>query len=128
MRGLINPMDVGQPSLANVPRCPDLDAIDAHVAIIGVSYCYPYDMLGGIDYCEATNLIKGIAGKGRIAGIDILEVVSAPAVQLLTCLLATRLTLNAIGAMVEFGQFDGRKNVPKTLRTYAYSDAVQLLT
>jgi agmatinase len=62
---------------------------------------------GGIDYFEATNLIKGMAGKGRIVGFDFVEVVPAADVRDLTSLLAARLILNAIGAMIQNGQFDG---------------------
>jgi len=62
---------------------------------------------GGIDYFEATNLIKGIAAKGTLVGFDFVEVVPYADVQDLTSLLAARLILNAIGAMIRSGQFDG---------------------
>lgn len=61
---------------------------------------------GGIDYFEATNLIKGVARKGRLVGFDFVEVVPSADVQNLTSLLAARLILNAIGAMIGAGQFD----------------------
>lgn len=61
---------------------------------------------GGLTYFEATNLIKGVASMGRIVGFDIVEVVPAVDVQNLTSLLAARLILNVIAAMVQNGQFD----------------------
>lgn len=61
---------------------------------------------GGLDYFEATNLIKGVAGLGAIVGLDFVEVVPTADVQNLTSLLAARLILNTIAAMVQNGQFD----------------------
>jgi agmatinase len=61
---------------------------------------------GGLTYFEATNLIKGIANKGKLVGLDFVEVVPAADVQQLTSLVAARLILTAIGAMCAAGQFD----------------------
>ncbi len=60
---------------------------------------------GGISYYNVTDLIRGIAQKGRIAGLDIVEF--GPSHDLPSGIGATvcaRLVLTAIGAMVESGQ------------------------
>jgi agmatinase len=59
---------------------------------------------GGLTYYEATNLLRGVARKGRVVGFDFVEVVPSADVQNLTSLLAARLTLNLIGALVHEGQ------------------------
>jgi agmatinase len=59
---------------------------------------------GGLTYYEATNLLRGIVRKGRVVGFDFVEVVPIADVQNLTSLLAARLTLNLMGAMVREGQ------------------------
>jgi agmatinase len=40
------PVPDGQPTFVGFPRCDDLEALDADVAIIGVPYGVPYDMEG----------------------------------------------------------------------------------
>jgi agmatinase len=59
---------------------------------------------GGIDYFEATNLLKGIAAKGPVAGFDIVEIAPNVDVHNRTSLLAVRLILNLLGAMARSGQ------------------------
>ncbi len=59
---------------------------------------------GGIDYFEATNLLKGIAAKGRVVGFDIVEIAPANDVQHMTSRLAVRLILNLLGALAHAGQ------------------------
>jgi agmatinase len=59
---------------------------------------------GGLDYYEATNLLRGVAAKGTVVGFDFVEVVPNRDVQNLTSLLAARLTLNLIGAIAHTGQ------------------------
>ena len=59
---------------------------------------------GGLTYYEATNLLRGIARKGRIVGFDFVEVVPSADVANLTSLLAARLILNLIGALAHEGQ------------------------
>jgi agmatinase len=59
---------------------------------------------GGLTYYEATNLLRGVARKGRVVGFDFVEVVPSVDVQNLTSLLAARLTLNVMGAVVREGQ------------------------
>jgi agmatinase len=59
---------------------------------------------GGLTYYEASNLLRGVARKGRVVGYDVVEVVPRADVQNLTSLLAARLTLNLMGAIVHEGQ------------------------
>jgi agmatinase len=59
---------------------------------------------GGLTYFEASNLLRGVARKGRVVGFDFVEVVPSVDVQNLTSLLAARLTLNLMGALVHEGQ------------------------
>ena len=40
------PVPLGKPTFLDVPRCDDLDTLDADVAILGVLHAYPYDMEG----------------------------------------------------------------------------------
>jgi agmatinase len=59
---------------------------------------------GGVTYSEASNILRGLARKGAIAGYDFVEVAPAHDVSDMTSLLAARLTLNLIGAMAHEGQ------------------------
>lgn len=59
---------------------------------------------GGVTYYEATNLLRGIAAKGRIVGLDLVEVIPGIDVQHMTSRLAARLILNAIGALAHTAQ------------------------
>lgn len=77
----------------------DADGLDPSIAP-GVGNPMP----GGVTYYEATNLIKGIAAKGRIVGFDFVEVVPAHDIGNLTSILAARLILNLVGALAHTGQ------------------------
>jgi agmatinase len=77
----------------------DADGLDPSIAP-GVYYPSP----GGVDYFQMTDLVKGIAGRGSIAGIDFCELVPALDVRDLTSIFASRLLLNFIGAMAHSGQ------------------------
>lgn len=81
----------------------DADAFDPSIAP-GVSFRAP----GGLTYYEATNLIRGIAAKGKVVGFDIVEIQPAADVANLTSGLAARLILNLIGALAHTGQI-GKK-------------------
>lgn len=59
---------------------------------------------GGVTYYEATNLLRGIAAKGRVVGFDVVEIVPSADVQNMTSRLAARLIMNLIGAMAHEGQ------------------------
>lgn len=77
----------------------DADGLDAAIApgVLDPGF-------GGLTYFEATNLLRGIAKKGTIVGYDFVEVVPSADVENLTSLLAARLTLNLMGAIVHDGQ------------------------
>ena len=59
---------------------------------------------GGLTYYEVSNLLRGIAAKGKIVGFDVVEIAPGKDHQNITSLLAARLTLNLLGAMAHGGQ------------------------
>jgi agmatinase len=63
---------------------------------------------GGLTYYEASNLLRGVARKGKIVGYDIVEIVPSRDVADMTSQVCARLTLNLIGEMAHQGQI-GRK-------------------
>jgi len=77
----------------------DMDALDPAIApgVWGPAF-------GGVTYYEATDLLKGIAAKGRVVGFDLVEVVPSADVQNITSRLAARLILNLVGAIAYTGQ------------------------
>ena len=77
----------------------DADGLDPAIAP-GVYYPSP----GGVDYFEMTDLMRGIARRGRICGIDFCEVVPALDLRDLTSIFGSRLILNFIGAMAHAGR------------------------
>ncbi|HET7263629.1 MAG TPA: arginase family protein [bacterium] len=40
----LSPVPAGRPTFLDVPRCPDLGALDADIAVLGVPFCVPYDL------------------------------------------------------------------------------------
>ena len=77
----------------------DTDAIDPAIAP-GINAME----FGGLTYFEVSNLLKGIAAKGRIIGFDVVEIAPGKDHQNMTSLLAARLVLNLLGAMSHKGQ------------------------
>jgi agmatinase len=77
----------------------DADALDVPIAPGVLTRGF-----GGISYYEASNLLRGIARKGRVVGYDIVEVVPALDVSNITSQVCARLTLNLIGEMAHTGQ------------------------
>lgn len=77
----------------------DMDGLDPAIApgVWGPAF-------GGVTYYEATNLLKGIAAKGRVVGFDLVEVVPSADVQDMTSRLAARMVLNLVGAIAHTGQ------------------------
>jgi agmatinase len=78
----------------------DTDALDPAIAPGVNSLAF-----GGLGYYEVSNLLTGIAGKGKIVGFDVVEIAPARDLHNLTSLLTVRLTLNLLGAMARSGQF-----------------------
>ena len=77
----------------------DTDALDPAIAP-GINALE----FGGITYFEISNLLRGIAAKGRIVGFDVVEIAPGKDHQNMTGLLASRLILNLLGAMAHAGQ------------------------
>jgi agmatinase len=59
---------------------------------------------GGITYYEASNLLRGLARKGKIVGYDLVEIVPSLDIGSITSHVCARLTLNLIGEMAHQGQ------------------------
>jgi agmatinase len=91
--------------LSRVPDAPayyitlDADGLDPSIAPGVWSPAF-----GGLTYYEATNLLRGIAAKGRVLGFDLVEVIPSVDVQHLTSRLAARLIMNLLGALARSGQ------------------------
>lgn len=78
----------------------DMDAMDLPVAP-GVNS----PAFGGLDYWQAAGLLKAIAGRCTVVGMDMVEVAPRHDVRGMTSLLAARLVLDLIGALARSGQF-----------------------
>ncbi|HVL23622.1 MAG TPA: agmatinase [Thermomicrobiales bacterium] len=89
------------PAGDNVYITFDMDGVDLSIAP-GVNS----PAFGGLDYWQATDLLQGVAAKSRIVGIDMVEIAPRLDVRGMTSMLAARLILNLIGAMVRSGQLD----------------------
>ena len=61
---------------------------------------------GGLSYLQARQLIQGLARKGRMLGMDIVEITPARDHNEITSITAGNLILNMIGAAVRAGYFD----------------------
>ena len=62
---------------------------------------------GGVIFHQARKLIHGLVKKGRVVGMDIVEITPRLDVNRITCITAGRLIVNLIGAAVRAGYFDG---------------------
>jgi agmatinase len=77
----------------------DADGLDPTIAPAVLTPGY-----GGVTYYEASNLLRGLARKGKIVGMDFNEIVPALDVNDMTSLVVARLILNLIGQMAWSGQ------------------------
>lgn len=77
----------------------DADALDVPIAPGVLTPGF-----GGITYYEASNLLRGIARKGKVVGYDVVEIVPSLDVANITSHVCARLTLNLIGEMAQTGQ------------------------
>ena len=95
--------------VAQIPICEryyltiDADGLDPAIAP-GV----PVPTPGGVTYYQALNLMRALAKRGRLVGVDIVEVVPELDVQDLTSALAVRLLLDFIGVLAHSGQIGSR--------------------
>jgi agmatinase len=87
------------PAAENYYICLDTDVMDPAVApgINALSF-------GGISYFQATNLLRGIAAKGRLVGFDLVEIAPNKDVMDVTSQLGVRLILNLLGELAHSGQ------------------------
>ncbi|MFA6109904.1 MAG: arginase family protein [Candidatus Latescibacterota bacterium] len=77
----------------------DMDGLEAAIAP-GVGW----PSMGGLTYFETVNLLKGVAARSPIAGVDLVEIVPANDVKDVTSLLAARLIVDALGALAHAGR------------------------
>ncbi|HKM64270.1 MAG TPA: agmatinase [Acidisphaera sp.] len=79
----------------------DMDGMDPSDAP-GVAAPCP----GGVTFLQARQLIRGLVRKGRVVGMDVVEITPSRDINRLTCITAGRLIVNLIGAAVRAGYFD----------------------
>jgi agmatinase len=78
----------------------DMDGMDPSVAP-AVNAPAP----GGVTFVQARELIHGLVRKGRVVGMDIVEITPKHDVNQITCITAGRLIVNLIGQAVRAGYF-----------------------
>lgn len=61
---------------------------------------------GGVNFIQMRQLIHGLVKKGRVVGMDIVEVTPKRDFNQLSCMIVGRLALNLIGASIRAGYFD----------------------
>lgn len=98
--------DIGEtiaklPELQNAYITFDMDAMDLPIAP-GVNS----PAFGGLDYWQATALLKAVAERSTIVGMDMVEVAPRHDHRGMTSILAARLILNLIAAMARSGHLD----------------------
>ncbi len=62
--------------------------------------------MGGVTYHQARKLIHGLANKGRVVGMDVVEITPAKDINRFSALTACRLFVNMIGATIKAGYYD----------------------
>ena len=60
----------------------------------------------GVTFEQARKLIHGLVRKGRVVGMDVVEITPRDDVNQITCITAGRLIVNLIGMAVRAGYFD----------------------
>lgn len=63
-------------------------------------------MPGGVTFLQARKLVRGLVQKGRVVGMDVVEITPRHDVNNITCITAGRLIVNLIGTAVRAGYFD----------------------
>ena len=95
--------------LKRIPDVPyyyltvDADGLDPAIAP-GVAYPTP----GGVTYFQLFNLMRGLARKGSLMGMDFVEVVPENDIANITSLFAARQILNFMGVVAHSRQFSER--------------------
>jgi agmatinase len=77
----------------------DMDGLDPAIAPAVQAPAF-----GGLAYEEVSDLLRGVAAKGRVVGFDLVELVPALDRDGRTALLAARLILVLLGALARAGQ------------------------
>lgn len=78
----------------------DLDGMDPSIAPAVAAPCP-----GGVTFDQARKLIHGLVRKGRVVGMDVVEITPMHDVNQITCITAGRLIVNLIGMAVRAGYF-----------------------
>lgn len=76
----------------------DMDGMDPSCAPAVAAPCP-----GGVTFAQARALLRGLVRKGRVAGMDVVEITPASDVNRLTCITAGRLIVNLLGAAARAG-------------------------
>ena len=95
------------PDAQNYYLTIDADGLDPAIAP-GVAYPTP----GGLTYYQLLNLMRGLAGKGALMGLDFVEVVPERDLAQLTSLFAARQIVNFMGVAAHSGQLSQRRSDP----------------
>jgi agmatinase len=78
----------------------DMDGMDPSDAPAVAAPCP-----GGVTFVQARKLIHGLVKKGRVVGMDVVEITPSTDVNQITCITAGRLIVNLIGMAVRAGYF-----------------------
>ena len=78
----------------------DMDGMDPSCAP-GVAAPCP----GGVTFLQARALLHGLVAKGRVVGMDVVEITPSTDTNRLTCITAGRLIVNLLGAATRAGYF-----------------------
>ena len=63
---------------------------------------------GGVTYPQIRTLIHGLVAKGRVVGMDIVEITPKKDVNGITAITAGRIICNLIGKTIQAGYFDAK--------------------
>jgi agmatinase len=78
----------------------DMDGMDP-----GIAPAVNAPAPGGVTFVQARQLIHGLVRKGRVVGMDVVEITPKHDVNQITCITAGRLIVNLIGRAVRAGYF-----------------------
>ena len=78
----------------------DMDGMDCAIAPAVAA-----PMPGGVTFVQARRLVHGLVAKGRVVGMDVVEITPRTDINRITCITAGRLIVNLIGAAVRAGYF-----------------------
>ncbi len=79
----------------------DMDGMDPSCAPGVLAPCP-----GGVSFAQARALLRGLVRKGRVVGMDVVEITPRTDINAATCITAGRLIVNLLGAATRAGWFD----------------------